>query len=155
VSQTAGPNRFTVTAPGVPATVLFDDASDETITLQGSATFTIQGIAASGVTLNAPQNGAILGNFPRTTNLTWTAAPGSTAYDVDLAYCDGGSYNHESTTPDYGCTNWVSYPLVNTPNANYSFDFVGAQPGRWRVRPTYPGGAVGPWSAYSYFLYTI
>ena len=159
LGPTAGANTLQMVALNIDDGIIAKEDNGEggvfAETLHGVQTFTAQGVNVSGVTLNAPQNGAILGNFPRTTNLTWTSAPGSTGYDVELAYCDGGSYNVESTTPDYGCTNWVTYPLVNVPNSNYSFDFVGAQPGRWRVRPTYPGGAVGPWSDYSYFLYTI
>ena len=44
LSQAPGANQFTVTADGVPGTVLFDDASDETIQLTGSVTFTETGV---------------------------------------------------------------------------------------------------------------
>lgn len=70
----------------------------------------------------SPVNNSYLFGYPRKTTLTWKPVPGSTGYRIERQYYSGGI--------------WVSYPniTVNGPlNASYTFDFVGDQPGRWRV----------------------
>jgi hypothetical protein len=155
-----GTNTLHVTAPNIDNGIIaVEDAQSETggvvptqVVLNNTAVFTAQGQQLGLSTPVGPQSGSVFNIFPRTTNLSWTTAPAATSYDVELAYCNGGQYDVQSRTPDYGCTNWVTYPLVSVPGTTYTFDFVGAQPGRWRVRPV-AGNVAGVWSDYSYFLY--
>ena len=47
----------------------------------------------------------------------------------------------------------MSYTLVNLGTNSYTFDFVGAQPGRWRVWAVDVNGQKGPksdWWGFSY-----
>lgn len=71
-----------------------------------------------------PPNGSVLSVFPRTTTLTWTSVPGATSYQVDIEYCQGQACVDGTTSP---------YPAVTVTTPTYTFIFVGAQPGRWRV----------------------
>jgi len=150
LSQTAGANQFKVTAPGVPDAILFDVGNDA-IQLPGSVTFTATGIVASTPSLISPENLSLFDFFPRTTPLSWSAVPGAVSYQVDRSFCESW------TLPDYPttCTVWTNYPITGAEGTSFTFDFVGAQPGRWRVRAVFPSGVLGPWSDYRYFRYTI
>jgi hypothetical protein len=86
----------------------------------------------------------------RPTHLSWQPVQGAITYEIERAYCESW------TMPNFGssCTLWTEYEAATSETTSFDFNFVGAQPGRWRVRASFPGGAVGPWSAYRYFLYT-
>jgi hypothetical protein len=89
-------------------------------------------------------------NVGRPTTLSWRAVAGAATYEIERAYCESWSL------PDYAatCTKWTEYPVATTTATSFDFLFVGAQPGRWRVRARFPDNSVGPWSTYRYFLYT-
>ena len=56
--------------------------------------------------------------------MTWKMVPAAAGYNLEIAYCD-------STR-----TTCVSYPVVAITDplqSDYTFEFVGAQPGKWRV----------------------
>lgn len=92
----------------------------------------------------SPPNGAVFNNFPRTTKLAWNPVPGAGSYTVEVEYF---------APPAPG--KWM--PLKLTPNlhtTDYTFDFVGAQPGRWRVWAVGANGQKGPQSAWREFRYT-
>ena len=118
---------------------------------QGAVTFTATGVAGP---LLSPANLSVFSIFPRTTTLTWSPVSGATGYQVERAYCEVW------TMPDYPstCSVWTTYPVSTVDGTSMVFDFVGAQPGRWRVRPVFSGGdnvVFGDWSNYWYFRYTI
>lgn len=75
--------------------------------------------------LVSPADGTVYDHFPRNTTITWAPVANAENYLVELEYCD-----------PQGCQVWA-YPLGGFPtltiNTSYSFVFVGAQPGRWRV----------------------
>jgi len=148
LAQDAGANQFKVIAAGVPDAVLFNVENDA-IQLPGSVTFTATGIIASTPSLVSPENLSVFDFFPRTTPLSWTAVPDAVSYEIDRAWCESWQ------DPDYPttCSVWTNYPIASVQGTTFSFDFVGAQPGRWRVRAIYPSGGQGPWSAYNYFRY--
>ena len=50
---------------------------------------------------------------------------------------------------------WVKRYFANVPATTYTFDFVGKQPGRWRVAAVGAGGQVGPFSGWWGFVYTV
>jgi len=119
------------------------------VTLSNNATFTATGISANTPSLVSPANLSVFDFYPRTTELTWTAVPGALSYEVGRAYCTP-PWGEDYTT---SCSNWVDYPVASVDGTSLTFDFVGAQPGRWRVRAIYPSGGAGPWSDYYYFNY--
>ena len=141
-------NQFKVSAAGVPDAVLFDVANDA-IQLPGSVTFTATGVTATAPSLVSPANLSVFDFFPRVTPLSWSAVPGALSYELDRAYCESWR------EPDYvaTCSVWTDYPLTSVQGTTFSFEFVGAQPGRWRVRAIYASGVQGPWSDFRYFKY--
>ncbi|HTX60953.1 MAG TPA: hypothetical protein VMC48_01470 [Methanobacterium sp.] len=70
----------------------------------------------------SPANGANLYNYPRTTTLTWTQVPGATGYKIEKQFYSGGVWSSSSTATVSGVHNTC-----------YTYNFVGMQPGRWRV----------------------
>ncbi len=97
----------------------------------------------------SPANGSTFGHFPRTTKLDWDPVPGAAKYtvEIDCFHC---------CTKDKWCTEvgkqWKVVP--NLTATEYTFDFVGAQPGRWRVWAVGPAGEIGPKSGWWEFKYT-
>lgn len=96
-----------------------------------------------------PADGAVFSHFPRTTLLRWESAPGAATYAVEIdCYhcCQSGKW-----CTDVGRTWKIVTDLRAT---SYSFDFVGAQPGRWRVWAVDASGRAGPKSGWWEFRYT-
>jgi hypothetical protein len=92
----------------------------------------------------SPSDGSVFSNYPRTTTLTWSNISGAASYTVEIQYCSPA-----------GCADWAtSYPLVNVTATSYTFDFVGAQPGRWRVWAFDANGNTSPKSGWWGFKYT-
>ncbi len=90
----------------------------------------------------SPPNGAVFSHYPRTTTLRWSPVPGAVSYVVEVEFCspDGST-----------CRDLLTRTVAGT---SFTFDFVGAQPGRWRVRAVFPGGARSPASEWWGFRYT-
>jgi hypothetical protein len=89
--------------------------------------------------LVAPIEGAKLEMVPRKTIFEWKHVEGASKYEIEVEYSDGKWHLLKSAT-----TNLVSYTL----------DFVGAQPGRWRVRSfSKATGKAGVYSAWRTFTY--
>lgn len=88
--------------------------------------------------------------IPRTTVARWDAVPGAASYtvEIDCFHCCG---------PDQWCTEvgskWKIVPDLK--ETTYSFDWVGAQPGRWRVHAVDAGGRKGPKSGWTDFDYSM
>lgn len=86
----------------------------------------VQAFMASAPELIAPPQGTIFDIFPRQMVLQWAPLQGASSYIVEVEMFD----------PSLGL--WVEDPgrvlTVNVVDLAYSFAFVGAQPGRWRVR---------------------
>ena len=71
-----------------------------------------------------PANNVVFGHYPRTITLSWKMVPAAAGYLLEMAYCDASR------------TVCVSYPPVTISDplqSDYTFSFVGAQPGKWRV----------------------
>jgi len=89
-------------------------------------------------------------HFPRFTTLVWRPVLGAASYDVELDFgndCTAGAV----------CATWTprgGFPAT-TSNTGYVLEFVGAQPGRWRVIARSATGAVISTSEYVYFRYSI
>jgi len=96
-----------------------------------------------------PANGMSFDRYPRTTTLTWRPVPGAVSYVVEIdcmGCCQGGRW-----CTDVG-KQWKIQTGVTT--TRYVFDFVGAQPGRWRVWAVGKDGHGGQRSGWWEFRYT-
>jgi hypothetical protein len=74
---------------------------------------------ANRIQLCSPSNGTRFCNFPRTTRLAWSPVVCAAQYLVEIQF-------------QSGC-NWI--PMISTqiPCISYEFQFIGAQPGRWKI----------------------
>jgi hypothetical protein len=79
----------------------------------------------------APPEGQRHSHFPRTTTLSWQPVSGATGYQVEVGYGNG-------VGAEVVWTPWLSQAITRT---SWTFDFVGDQPGRWRVAALDAGGA--------------
>jgi hypothetical protein len=100
-------------------------------------------------TLTSPPCGSTFSHFPRTTTLSWSTVPSAVSYTVEIDCFHCCKSNQWCT--DIGQT-WRIVPNVQT--TNYTFDFVGAQPGRWRVWAIFAGGVEGQKTDWCEFTYT-
>jgi hypothetical protein len=98
----------------------------------------------------SPPDGSIFSNFPRTTSLSWTPVPRAASYTVEIDCFQCCQVNQWCT--DVGKT-WQLVPGITA--TTFTFDFVGAQPVRWRVWAVGPRGRSGRKSNWSGFVYTV
>jgi hypothetical protein len=93
----------------------------------------------------SPPSGKVFNRYPRQTTLRWEEVPGAASYTVEI---------------DYFAANWITdsgktYIIApNLTDTSYTFNFVGAQPGRWRVWAVGPTGQESPKSGWWEFSYT-
>ena len=95
-------------------------------------------------TLLAPEKDAALHGYPRTLNFQWTPVPGADNYGLEVD-CYGCGAAHMFSS-DAGKPTVIMRGLRQTA---YSYDFVGDQPGRWRVwahSNASGDGAIPSWS---------
>lgn len=110
-------------------------------------TFYIQALSAPAQ--RSPANGKRFSHYPRRITLNWNAVPGASAYTVEIdcyGCCQSGKW-----CTDIGRT----YKEVKSINSTtYTFNFVGAQPGRWRVWAVDQKGNPGKKSPWWNFRFT-
>lgn len=94
----------------------------------------------------SPADGAVFDHFPRETTLVWTEVPGAAGYIAEWDYKDDAGWSGERT----GIL--AKTALLTLPVA--TFQFVGAQPGRWRVWAVDAAGNPGSKSEWREFRYT-
>jgi hypothetical protein len=97
----------------------------------------------------SPADHSTFSIFPRRTRLDWNPVPGAVKYGVEIDCfhcCTSGKW-----CTDVGRQWKIETNLTAT---EYTFDFVGAQPGRWRVWAIGPGGETSPKSGWWEFTYT-
>jgi hypothetical protein len=91
----------------------------------------------------SPGNGQQFDIFPRTMTFDWKAVAGAASYTLEVdayQYCQANKW-----CSDVGGT-YLVVPGINA--TQYTHDFVGAQPGRWRVWAVFPNGTESiksPW----------
>ena len=97
----------------------------------------------------SPANGTVFNNFPRKTTLKWSSVSGAAKYsvEIDCYHCCQTS----RWCSDVGRTWKVENNITNT---SYTFNFVGAQPGRWRVWAVDNNGNASAKSGWWTFRYT-
>lgn len=74
--------------------------------------------------LEAPAAAAVFRIYPRDMLLQWAPLPNAATYDVDIEYFDNSA---NAWLPEGDGASAVA-------ETSYAFAFIGAQPGRWRVR---------------------
>lgn len=94
--------------------------------------------------LSSPADGAVLSDYPRILTMSWQRIPLAVSYQVQVEYCD-----------DEACT--TTHPLTseNVTTTETTVEFVGKQPGRWRVAAVDAHGTQAAWSQWSHFTYTV
>lgn len=98
-----------------------------------------------------PEEGEVFEIFPRATSLTWEAVDGAASYDIEIdcfICCDPDDWCTDIGEPAYSSVTGLTSP-------QYDFEWVGAQPGRWRVRAVRSNGQEGDWTDWREFVYTI
>ena len=88
--------------------------------------------------LLSPHDGTEFGHYPRTVTLAWEGVPGVRGYKLEIQF-NGG--------------HWAPYPIKDMTTTTYTFDFIGAQPGRWRVWAVDAEGREGPKSDWWVFRF--
>lgn len=102
----------------------------------------------------SPAENTVFDYYPRKTKIQWAPVEGAVSYSVEVDYCDGALKNRSK------CVDPQPNPVTNNPpssgivNTNYEFDFVGAQPGRWRVWAVDKDGREGFKSPWRRFIYS-
>jgi len=89
--------------------------------------------------LVAPVEGAKLNMFPRKTIFEWKHVDGANKYEIEVEYNDG---------------KWTLLKKATTNVVSYTLDFIGKNPGRWRVRSyskvTGNAGVYSEWRNFTY-----
>jgi hypothetical protein len=91
----------------------------------------------------APAEGAVFGNFPRTTTFTWQAAPGAATYEIEIEDNGGPGMTWEPT---------FILPATGT---SLTKDMVGKNTYRWRITGIKSDGTRGATSDWHMFTYTV
>lgn len=145
-----------------PISVTPETKAELAVFLKRSEASAVQALSDSekqvGVNLPAPiqlspANDSVFDHYPRLTKVQWSPVEGAASYRVEVDYCDGMVRNRQR------CVNPQPLRLTNNPptsgivNTTYEFDFVGANPGRWRVWAVDKDGREGfrsPWRRFVY-----
>lgn len=110
----------------------------------------IIGEAPSTPILVSPANESIFDIFPRTTFFKWNPAQGvgNIKYTFQLQY----SWRRYLTFGSWNEGDFAMQKNITITNTQYTINFTGAQPGRWRVNAKNEFGT-SEWSEWWYFLY--
>ena len=99
--------------------------------------------------LISPRNNTVFNNFPRKTTLRWKRVKGAVEYGVEidcLGCCKAGKWCFD--------VNRKAWKSTKTRNRSFTFNYVGAQSGRWRVWAIAKDGRKSPKSRWRKFRYT-
>ena len=102
----------------------------------------------------SPENGSIFDYYPRNLTLDWESSSGAGIITYVLEYGFTSCFSHENLYDmgEWGVDCTYFYPLKYLSETSYSFFFVGAQPGRWRVKAKSEYGE-SEWSEWFYFRF--
>lgn len=99
-----------------------------------------------------PDDNAEFDHYPRRTLLKWQPVEGANSYRIEIDYCQGALKDRRSCIdPQPHHNTGRDSTGINT--TIYEFNFVGAQPGRWRVWAIDKKGQEGfksPWRTFFY-----
>jgi len=95
----------------------------------------------------SPKHRAVFSHYPRRTVLEWSPVRGAKSYRVEIDVSSGGRWGMESRNKSF-------YGVKTVQGTRYTFNFVGAQPGRWRVWAVDSSGREGVATSWQEFRYT-
>jgi hypothetical protein len=97
--------------------------------------------------LVSPADGSVFNKYPRKTTFTWQPVPKASKYIFEMMACSNGNPSD--------CFAWpVDKPQSVTTSTSITSNFVGAQPGKWRVTAVDARGVAGTPSQWWTFKYT-
>jgi len=109
--------------------------------------------------LLAPDDAAVMNHYPRKTIVKWESIIGAASYTVEIQF-SGGSNSGATEWYDLGehlryfpAAEYVPPVRINT--TSFSFDWIGANLGRWRVWAIDGSGREGIKSEWRRFRFTI
>ena len=124
----------------------------------GAPTHVVTRIAAAQSTLQAPRlksppSEIEFEHTPRELQLVWGTVSGAASYtlDLDCKGCCAPRYDVYCGDEEGGKP-LLTIPALTQPE--FFTTFIGAHPGRWRVRAIGKDGKPGPWSGWSTFAFT-
>jgi hypothetical protein len=91
--------------------------------------------------------------YPRHTKLEWQPVEGAASYTVEIDVCDGRDRKIRECVDPQSYRLSGNLPPTGILGTSYEFNFVGAQPGRWRVWAVDTNGLEGfksPWRVFFY-----
>jgi hypothetical protein len=97
----------------------------------------------------SPGDGTVFNNYPRNTVFQWNAAQRAATYGIEVDYGFGDPDN-----PTWASDQGKSFIQEGLTDTTYTYSFVGAQPGRWRVWSIAANGDKSPKSSWWGFVYT-
>jgi hypothetical protein len=97
--------------------------------------------------LVSPPNGQVFNHYPRATTLAWNPVAGATGYVVTVEACQDRQILTGSI--------WQTVQKVIVQSTAFTFNFIGAQPGRWCVfaidsTNAHQQSTPSAWSTFSY-----
>jgi hypothetical protein len=101
----------------------------------------------------SPADRIELSYYPRHTRLEWQPVEGTDSYAVEVDVCDGRDRNLRECVDPKPFSMGKNLGPVKVVGTSYEFDFVGRQPGRWRVWAIDKNGLEGfksPWRVFFY-----
>jgi hypothetical protein len=100
----------------------------------------------------SPEDNQVFDVFPRLTKLEWDPVDGAVSYGVEVDVCEGGKQTSQCINPQ-PLRLPTNPPTLNIMTTRYEFNFIGAQPGRWRVWAVDKAGRDGFKSSWRTFVY--
>jgi hypothetical protein len=95
--------------------------------------------------LTNPAANVVFDQYPRNITLSWKMVPAAAGYKLEIAYC---------TSDKSTCWNYPVVTITDPLLSDYTFSFVGAQPGKWRVTTlggsSYRDSAASGWRWFSF-----
>jgi hypothetical protein len=95
--------------------------------------------------LTNPAANIVFDQYPRTITLSWKMVPAAAGYYLEIAYCQAGEID---------CVSYPAVTITDPLTSDYTFSFVGAQPGKWRVTtlgaPTYRNSTASAWRWFTF-----
>ena len=102
--------------------------------------------------LLSPKEGAVYNHYPRKTTLKWSQVGDKILFFKEYRYEVQVDYKYGKTWALNDGRVYIHKKKLK--DTSYTFNFVGAQPGRWRVRAVRLDGVKCPWTPWRTFRYT-
>ena len=118
-----------------------------------SETEKLTGVNLSAPDQLSPEDKTVFDHYPRVTKLKWSPVEGAVSYSVEVDYCALGMRKKPICVNPHPLKITTNPPTSGIVSTTYDFEFVGAQPGRWRVWAIDKEGREGfksPWRAFVY-----